>query len=567
LILIVFLPLMRANSTSMRRLLTLFFLLPLIGYSQNTQRNHTGQIRLKLKKLDFLGSVLYVAAHPDDENTRIITSMANDRLAATAYLSMTRGDGGQNLIGSEIRDVLGLIRTQELLAARRIDGGQQFFTRANDFGFSKSADETFAIWNKSEVMSDVVSVYRKFQPDVIITRFPPDERAGHGHHTASAILAQEAFDLAADSKAYSDQKNHYGVWQAKRLYTNTGRWWNQSINENTPGVITINVGAYSPLLGESFSEIAARSRSQHKSQGFGSKGTRGDQPEYLEFIKGEKAAKDIFEGVNTTWSRVTGSAKVQALVKRAIQEFNEDKPSASVPVLVALRKEISLLPSGVWKDRKLSEVEELILDCAGIFAEVASDFYWASPGSQATIFFELINRSEVTVTIENISSEAIAFDSTMTTQLKTNADVVFKTKKVLRGDQSYSDPYWLSKPHGLGLFTVADPLNIGKPENDPAIQIRFRANINGEIIHFTRPLIYKWTDPVKGELYRPFEIVPPVFINLFEKVIVFSDEQPKDVTVLIKSAAGAVKGNLKLQLPEGWRAEPNEVAFYLATRE
>src|SRR3982751_4397562 len=165
----------------MKRIVSLLLLLPLFTYAQQTPQPDGASIKLKLKKLNFLGSVLYVAAHPDDENTRIITTMANDRLAATAYLSMTRGDGGQNLIGPEIRDLLGLIRTQELLAARRIDGGRQFFTRANDFGFSKSATETFAIWNKDEVLSDVVKVFRQYQPDVIITRFPPDERARHGH--------------------------------------------------------------------------------------------------------------------------------------------------------------------------------------------------------------------------------------------------------------------------------------------------------------------------------------------------------------------------------------------------
>jgi LmbE family N-acetylglucosaminyl deacetylase len=551
----------------MKRFLFVFLLLPIFSFSQPSQRNNTGQIKLKLKKLNFLGSVLYVAAHPDDENTRIITSMANDRLASTAYLSMTRGDGGQNLIGAEIRDVLGLIRTQELLAARRIDGGEQFFTRANDFGYSKSADETFAIWNKTEVMSDVVAVFRQYQPDVVITRFPPDERAGHGHHTASAILAQEAFDLAADPKAFTDKVKPYGIWQPKRLYTNTGRWWNQSINESTPGVVTLNVGAYSPLLGESFTEIAARSRSQHKSQGFGSRGTRGNQPEFLEHVKGEKAIKDIFEGVNTTWSRVAGSEKVQAMVTKLIQEFNEEKPSASVTTLLMLHRELLALPAGVWRDRKLKEVDELILDCSGIFLEAVTDFYWSSPGEAATVFFEMINRSDVNVSVTQISSDALGLDSTFSAALKDNIPVLFKTRKTIAAGQPYSDPYWLSKPHSLGLFTVADPKNIGKPENDPAIRINFKVTIDGETLSYFRPLIYKWTDPVKGELYRPFEVVPPVFVNLFEKVIVFSDAQPKDVSVMVKSASGKVKGTLKLQLPSGWRAEPAMIPFELSARE
>ncbi|MFN5429771.1 MAG: PIG-L family deacetylase [Cyclobacteriaceae bacterium] len=273
-------------------------------FAQHQKQPSAAEIKLKLNKLNFLGSVLYVAAHPDDENTRAIAFLANDRMASTAYLSMTRGDGGQNLIGSEIRDQLGLIRTQELLAARRIDGGQQFFTRANDFGFSKNAKETFEIWNKEEVLSDVVKVIRQFQPDVILTRFPPDERAGHGHHTASAVLAQEAFDLSNDATKYPKQVEDFGVWQVKRMYTNTGRWWNQTINENTPGILAVNVGGYNMLLGKSYAEIAADSRTQHKSQGFGSPGRRGDAMEFFEFVKGTPSTKDFFENVNTGWSRV-----------------------------------------------------------------------------------------------------------------------------------------------------------------------------------------------------------------------------------------------------------------------
>ena len=234
----------------MRLNLLLVFFLPFLAYSQPVRQPDAAQIHLRLKKLNFLGSVLYMAAHPDDENTNIIAYLSNERLASTAYLSLTRGDGGQNLIGPEIRELLGLIRTQELLAARRIDGGGQFFTRAIDFGFSKSADEAFSIWGKNEVLSDAIKVLRQFQPDVIITRFPPDERAGHGHHTASAIVAGEAFDLAARKDVFPEQVKEFGTWQVKRLYTNTGRWWNRTVNEDTPGVITLDVGGYNKILGK-----------------------------------------------------------------------------------------------------------------------------------------------------------------------------------------------------------------------------------------------------------------------------------------------------------------------------
>src|SRR5688572_15119367 len=452
--------------------------------------------------------------------------MANDKLAEAAYLSMTRGDGGQNLIGPEIRDLLGLIRTQELLAARRIDGGQQFFTRAIDFGFSKSADETFKIWNKDEILSDVVKIYRQFQPDVIITRFPPDARAGHGHHTGSAILAQEAFDVSGKRDVFPEQVKEFGVWQVKRLYTNTGRWWNNSINEQTPGIIPLNVGAYSPLLGQSITEIAALSSSQHKSQGWGRSGQRGYDAEFLEYVKGEKATKDLFEGINTTWTRVKGGTKIQPLVIKAIQQFDEERPSATVPVLLQIRREILNMETGVWKERKLHEVEQLIVDCLGLYLEAKATQYWIAPGEEMQLNLEVINRSAMEVMLERITAKTVSYDTTMVLSVKDNVGHSFKSKKVLHASAQHSDPYWLRHPHEQGIFEVKDKSLIGKPENDPAVTVDFKLKVNGEVLIVKKPLVYKWTDPVKGELSRPVEIVPPLSVELAEKVLMFSDDQP-----------------------------------------
>lgn len=546
------------------RVLLFFVLFPLLSLAQQPLP-HSATIKLKLRKLDVLGSVLYVAAHPDDENTRIITALANDELVATAYLSMTRGDGGQNLIGPEMRDQLGLIRTQELLAARRIDGGEQFFTRAVDFGYSKSADETFSIWGKDEVLHDVVKVFRAFQPDVIITRFPPDERAGHGHHTASAMLAIEAFGKSADEKIYPAQLKHVSPWQSKRLYVNTGRWWNTSITEDTPGVIALNVGAYSPLVGQSFSEIAAISRSQHKSQGFGSRGTRGKQLEFLEHQLGEEAIDDIFDGIDISWSRIKGSEAVQRLVKKAIDQFDVETPAAIIPVLIELRTEMRKLPSSVWRNRKLVEVEEIIRDCAGLFLEVTTDQYWVAPGEQVRLNFELVNRSAADIAITQISIAGTDFDSTTSISLRNDIPVVFQSTKTLDADLGYSDPYWLKEPHQTGLFTVENFDNIGKPENDPSLSATFTVKLGEQDIVVSQPLVYKWTDPVKGELSRPFEIVPPVFINLDEKVMIFRDERPQTVRLTIKSGSrNPVSGKLALRIPQGWRTVPETIDVSLA---
>lgn len=535
----------------MRRLVWLFLLLPLFAYSQ--KQLSASEIRLRLKKLNFLGSVLYVAAHPDDENTRVIAYLANERLAATAYLSMTRGDGGQNLIGPEIRDLLGLIRTQELITARKIDGGQQFFTRANDFGFSKNVKETFEIWNKAEILSDVVRVYNQFQPDIIITRFPPDERAGHGHHTASAVLAQEAFDVA--------------TWRPKRLFTNTGRWWNQKLNENSPGIIALNVGAFNPLLGKSYSEIAAESRTQHKSQGFGSQGRRGDAMDFFELTKGDSATTDILDGVNTTWSRVKGGAKIQAMVEQAIAKFSDEKPYEIIPSLLQVRKEIAALDPGVWRERKLAETEQLIQACAGLYTEVTATQYYVAPGESVDLQVEIVNRSKANVRLKSVKSEILSFDSAANLDAGFDKLITFKSRKQISPAASYSGPYWLREEHSQGLFKVSDPKLIGKPENTPAVMIDFVYSIDNQDITIATPLIYKWTDPVKGELSRPFEIVPPVAVSLSSPVYVFKDMSPQTVVVLARSSSNQkLTGTLSLTLPDGWKSDPAQQPFGLNKR-
>jgi LmbE family N-acetylglucosaminyl deacetylase len=551
----------------MKKVFWAFLLVPVIAFSQPTQPS-ASQIKLKLKKLNFLGSVLYVAAHPDDENTRVITYLSNEKLASTAYLSLTRGDGGQNLIGSEIGELLGLIRTQELLAARRIDGGQQFFSRAIDFGFSKSADEAFQVWGKENVLSDVVKVFRKFQPDAIITRFPPDERAGHGHHTASAVLAGEAFDIAAKPEMFSDQVKEFGVWQPKRLYTNTGRWWNQSINETSEGVITMDVGAYNPLLGKSYPEISALSSSQHKSQGWGRRGERGYLPEFFEFMKGKKASKDIFDDIDTSWGRVKGGEKVKPLVEKAIQDFNMENPAASIPQLLMIRKEIAALPEGVWRTRKLEEAESLIQDCLGLYIEITGSHYQASPGEKLKSSIELINRSAHEVKLLSIKSPLLQWDTTYNAVLANYKVVQVRTMPMLTHAAKYSGPYWLNEDHAVGLFNVSDKNQIGLPENLPAIEFTFNLTVNGEPISVKKPLVYKWVDPVKGELSRPFEIVPPVFINPADRVLIFNSADPRTLSVVVRSTVDRVaEGKLKLRLPEGWRSEPAAIDIKLARRD
>lgn len=551
----------------MRTFFLLLFCIPGCLLSQPQQQPDAAQIRLKLKKLNFLGSVLYMAAHPDDENTNIIAYLANQKLASTAYLSLTRGDGGQNLIGPEIRELLGLIRTNELLAARNIDGGRQFFSRAIDFGFSKSADEAFSIWGKDSVLSDAIKILRQYQPDIIITRFPPDERAGHGHHTASAIVAGEAFDLAAKKEVYPDQLKGLDTWQVKRLYTNTGRWWNTSIDASTPGVITLDVGGFNPLLGKSYSEISALSSSQHKSQGWGRKAERGYRPEFLEHVKGPVAQKDIFEDIDTTWSRLPGGKKIQPLVERALSEFKAEEPSAIVPLLFKIRNEILTLGNSVWKNRKLQETEQLIENCLGLFIEVTSSHHQSAPGDEITSAVELLNRSGANLRIEKIQGSGLKWDSTFSASLITNKPMLIKIKAPVASDAEYSSPYWLTSAHTTGLYSVNNPDMIGLPINPPAVNFSFDVIVKGEKLTVHRPLIYKWVDPVKGELWRPVEIVPPLTLNLSENVLVFSSREPKEMTLFLKSSTDEkLRGTTTLKLPHGWTSEPSSVSFELLER-
>ncbi|MBD1396906.1 PIG-L family deacetylase [Pontibacter sp. JH31] len=519
-----------------------------------------------LKKLQVLGTALYVAAHPDDENTRFIAYLANEKLYNTGYLSVTRGDGGQNLIGPEIREGLGIIRTQELLQARRMDGGKQFFTRANDFGFSKNPEETFATWGKEQVLRDVVWAIRKFRPDVIITRFSPKPSETHGHHTASAMLANEAFEAAADPKRFPEQLKYVEVWQAKRVLWNTGIWSFRSQKEfedHGAQLLKVDVGGYNPLLGKSYPEIAALSRSMHKSQGFGASGSRGTAIEYLEHTKGERAKKELFEGINTTWSRVKGSEKVAGLLQQAVAEFKPQNPAAIVPTLLAARRELAKLPDSHWKKIKTEEIEKVVKHSLGLYLEaVASDFA-VTPGEQLTLQLEAINRSAIPVQLQRIRHSFAKKDSTLSLTLAENQPHRIPAKLQVPAIAPISQPYWLRKEGTLGLFQVADPLEIGLPENEPAASVQFDLLISGEPFSYTMPVVYKRTDPVEGEQYRPLAITPPVFVNIAEKVLMFASQEPKPVHVLVKSGKANMKGKVSLELPKGWRTEPAQASFDL----
>src|SRR5690625_544018 len=384
----------------MRKLyfLVLFFLtVTNLFYGQAPQKLSSSEIYHELKKLNFLGSALYIAAHPDDENTRLISHLVNEVHARTAYLSITRGDGGQNLIGTELRELLGVIRTQELLEARKIDGGEQFFTSANDFGYSKNPRETFNFWNKDQLLEEIVQLIRQFKPDIIINRF--DHRSPgttHGHHTASAMLSYEAFDLASDKKFHPESMASYGLWNPKRLFFNLSWWFYGSEEKFLEAIkdkdyISLDIGKFYPVLGKSNGEIAAESRSKHQSQGFGTTGTRGESMEYLEFLKGTPIAdNDLFEGINTTWSRVKGGQAIGAILMPLEENFNFKNPSEIVPQLLKAYPLIANLEDAHWRNIKLKQLENLILHASGLYLEAQTSQEIIVPGEAYTVTTEVV---------------------------------------------------------------------------------------------------------------------------------------------------------------------------------
>ena len=527
----------------------------IILFTKGVLAQNAAELKLRIEKLSSVGAVLYVAAHPDDENTRLLAYLANELKLRTAYLSLTRGDGGQNLIGTEQSEKLGMIRTQELLAARRTDGAEQFFTRAFDFGFSKNPEETLNFWNKDSIISDMVWVIRNFRPDLIITRFPTDGSGGHGHHTASAILAEIAMDAAADPSKFPEQLKFVEPWQVKRLVWN-GFNFGARPQSDGKDFTKLEIGNYNALLGKNYGEIASLSRSQHRSQGFGVPMQRGSSVETFKYIKGDSVKQTIFEGIDFTWDRIPSTKNIQKLISTLNKEFVMSMPHLSIPTLQALEKELKKCANKYWREQKIKEVQELIFACAGIFAEVNATNYFGSPGTTTKINIQAINRSEAKVKWIGVQV-AEQFDTTIQVQLEKNKLISYSSKFQINTIQHYSNPYWLLQSPSKGIFHVASLENIGKAYNDPALPVQFTFEINGTTYHIKKELTYKWTDPVKGELYRNFEVLPSVSLSFSIKNLIFTNStSTKKIQVNVLSNEDNINAELKLEMPEGWICKP-----------
>jgi LmbE family N-acetylglucosaminyl deacetylase len=521
------------------------------------------ELQLSIKKLATVGNVLYIGAHPDDENTALLAYLANERMLRSAYLSLTRGDGGQNLLGSEQGELFGVIRTQELLAARRIDGAEQFFTRAIDFGYSKSADETLAIWGKEDVLSDMVWVIRQFRPDVIISRFPANGDGGHGHHTASAILAVEAFKAGADPNRFPEQLSLVKPWQAKRIFWNAWR----PDNQQTAGLLGVDVGLYNPLLGRSYTEIAGESRSMHKSQGFGSAERRGSRMEFFQLLAGEPAVNDIMEGVCTTWERVDGAAALTAQFQNIYDHFQTTDPAASLPALLEALKAMDRLPANPWLPYKRQQLQNVIQQCAGLWLEAVNSDYSACPGTRLQITANAVNRSDYPLTLDKLHWSFTQHDTLINKPLLNNQPVEVKFTLDLPKQVPTTQPYWLREKASKGLYRVSDQKLIGLAGEPPPVSVDFIIAIPDGNLSLSVPVQYRWTDPVEGDLYRPLVICPPVSINLSEPLYLFPANNPRTLQLTVKNNLATCSGELSLDVSQGWSVKPSRFSFSFSKKE
>jgi LmbE family N-acetylglucosaminyl deacetylase len=530
---------------------------------------NAAEIQLAFQKLNVLGRVLYVAAHPDDENTNLMALWSNGALYQTAYLSVTRGDGGQNLIGPVLGERLGVIRTQELLAARRIDRAQQFFTRAVDFGFSKSAPETLRIWDREKILADIVWTIRRFRPDVIVTRFSPEDDKTHGHHTSSAILAREAFVAAGDPKRFPEQLAFVEVWKPTRIVWNTSPFFFQNRNQpfDPTGMSVLEAGGFNPLLGKAYTEIAAAALSQHKSQGVGSPPRRGARKEYFKLLDGPPMTETLFDGIDTTWSRIPKSEAIAQKVKELLASFVPADPAASVPRLLELRAILSKLDKKDWVNVKMREVDALIAACLGLHIESSTTNAVVSAGQTLPIKLEAINRSNVPVQLLEARAPLSGEQLRLDTPLPQDQFVAKDLTPTLGKDVTYTQPYWLRKRAAAGTFTVDDQKLIGLAENPPVFPVDVVVRVGDQDLTYLIDTKYRTVDPVIGEIRNNVVIAPPVFANLQNSVFVFGDDKPKTVQVRVTASTGPVRGQLRLEAPKGWRIEPASVPVELAAAE
>jgi len=554
--------LLRAVSRLVSTLLCLFVVKPALAQAPFSG---TPAIEQSLEKLTVLGSVLMIAAHPDDENTAILAYYARGRHMRTGYLSLTRGEGGQNLIGPEQGDLLGLIRSHELLAARRIDGAEQFFTRAVDFGFTKTPEETFEKWGRERILSDVVWVIRRFRPDVVILRFSGTPKDGHGQHQVSAILGKEAFFAAGDPNRFPEQLKFVEPWKARRLLFNLFSFTRETEKEAaaTPGRIEVDTGAYDPVLGVSYSQIAGMSRSMHRSQGMGASQRPGPSRQFLVPVAGDAPAKDAFDGIDATWGRVPGGAEIGRILAEAERTFVPDHPERTIPLLIKAHPLIAAIHDP-WAREKLVDLNEAIALCAGLWLDANADSYAVVPGATVEVAYTALNRSAFPMALDSLTLGGMGGESRTDAHhaaLGPNQPVNAQLKYAVPANQPYSQPFWLREPKQGDTYTISDQRLVGLPDDPPVLNLRFGIVAGGVAFDLVRPVRHRYVDRVDGEQTRALTVVPPVALNLPQDVVLFPNGEARKVEIAVRANMPKVAGDVRLALDAGWSAEPVSRTF------
>jgi LmbE family N-acetylglucosaminyl deacetylase len=511
---------------------------------QQVRPSKSSEIYRDLKTLKNIPKVLYLAAHPDDENTGLLSWLINDQNVETGYLSLTRGDGGQNLLGTEQGAALGLIRTHELLEARKLDGAQQFFTRAIDFGFSKNTADTFKQWDEKTITADVVWVIRKFRPDVIICRFPPTAAAGHGQHAASAVLAEKAFKLAGDKTAFPDQLKYVNVWQPKRLLWNTFRF--ASVNTTAENQMKITVGQYDAQLGLGYGELAGLSRSLHKSQGAGTQSVAGIKTEYFSHVDGEPARSTLFDGVAKSWT-AKGNTDIDQALDKIISAFNFNQPDLSLPALLILRKKVIALKDSDLKKDKIKSLDHIILSCAGFMGEVVTSQAEAVAGDQYNFKLNLISRAENPVILENV--KWLNQSENVNRKLSKDSLITIQHDIQIPADAALTEPYWLAKPSkDAATFSVPNDTLIGLPEAESSLNVLVGLKIGSQTFQVKLPLSFKKLDPVRGDVVEGLRIVPALELKFTQPLYLVKENEDLRLSLNFKVNSNKKFSNGKLNL-------------------
>ena len=536
--------------------------------AQPTPLQGSAELHELLDRLNTVGTVLMLGAHPDDENTAVLAYFARGRHMRTVYFSATRGEGGQNLIGTEQGELMGVIRTHELLEARRIDGGEQEFASVVDFGYSKTPEETLSIWGEERLLRDMVRVIRTVRPDVIVSRFPPRPGSGgHGQHTAVGWTGPLAFEAAADADRFSD----LGLppWRTRRYYFNIPTF-NRRMEQaaaREPGRLRVELGHYDPVLGKSFAEIAGESRSMHRSQGMGASQRKGSVPAYFEFVAGERASSDLFDGIDTSWGRLPGGERVGKSLAQARAGYDPRDPAAILPHLLDAYKALQEV-SGPEASYKRAELERAIELASGIWVDATADRWNAVPGGRLEVELDVLRRTApawqwLETRLAGVAGATVGGSGSLEpNRLSTRSATV-----AIPEDPCYSHPHWLKSETSGHDHCGEIPES---PGPSPLLTAQFKFGTpEGVEVAIEKPVLYRWVDRSFGERSRPVAVVPAVTVAFARENRIFREREPAEIRVRLASHVAGAVASVRLDAPAGWQVEPasQEVAFERSGQE